>query len=159
MQKLWPLDGKKRHSCTCIHTLQSSMKQENKAFTWIWIIIIVLPKLALMFLRINAKQICLKIKIPTKYHITWTQQPTYGPNKAVQNTPSNLNELDICMPVLALCPPTVVLLHTKFPTAASLPLPSAEEEEYRCFYFPFFPSDSYSTSFKRITALLGMGVN
>jgi len=56
-------------------------------------------------LRRNAKQIFLKrpdvfIKIPSKYHITCTWPPTYGLNKAVKNPPSNLNELDICMPVL-----------------------------------------------------------
>lgn len=102
----------------------------------------------------KAKQIFLKrsdvfIKIPSKYHITCTLPPTYGLNKAVKNPPSNLNELDICMPVLVAMSSNCGFYY--IPNFLLLPLPSAwfitGEEQYRCFfYLPFIilgPPDSY----------------
>lgn len=93
-------------------------------------------------LRRNAKQIFLKrpdvfIKIPSKYHITWP--PTYGLNKAVKNPPSNLNELDICMPVLVAMSSNCGFYY--IPNFLMLPLPSAwfitVVESYRCYTSTF----------------------
>lgn len=74
---------------------------------------------------------------------------TYGLNKAVKNPPSNLNELDICMPVLVAMSSNCGFYY--IPNFLLLPLPSAwfitGEEQYRCFfYLPFIilgPPDSY----------------
>lgn len=116
-------------------------------------------------LRRNAKQIFLKrpdvfIKIPSKYHITWP--PTYGLNKAVKNPPSNLNELDICMPVLVAMSSNCGFYY--IPNFLVLPLPSAWfiTVEMLYLYFPFIilgPPDPHTSLQMHHCALPGVGVN